>query len=174
MPGFLKNSCASFSCCASDWRIKARGCWFSSWSWSRTCFLRGGWLASRGSCVLERLPETGWKARKGELTAFELLASGSRLLDMLDRADRVAMYRWCAGGAVSLCWTALHATRTRSTGTLSQGCRGSKREEAGGSVEDCWSNTGEEKGANMDRGQLQTRRVWMDVDVLMCACSFPV
>jgi len=25
----------------------------------------------------------------------------------------------------------------------------------------------------MDRQQLQTRRVWMDVDVLMCACSFP-
>lgn len=29
--------------------------------------------------------------RKGELTAFELLASGSRLLDMFERADRVAM-----------------------------------------------------------------------------------
>lgn len=102
LPGFLKNSCASFSCCASDWRIKERGCWFSSCSWSRTCFFRGGWLASRGSCVLERLPETGWMVRKGELTAFELLASGSRLLDMLDRADRVAMYRWCAG-VLSLC-----------------------------------------------------------------------
>jgi hypothetical protein len=25
----------------------------------------------------------------------------------------------------------------------------------------------------MDREQLQTRLVWMDVDVLMCACSFP-
>lgn len=49
-----------------------------------------------------------------------------------------------------------------------------KRERA----EDQWTsprlNTGEEKGANMDRQQqLQTRRVWMDVDVLMCACSFP-
>ena len=45
---------------------------------------------------------------------MELLASGSRLLVILDTADKVAMCWWCAGGAVSVWWTALHATRTRS------------------------------------------------------------
>ena len=48
-----------------------------------------------------------------------------------------------------------------------------KREGAEGQWTSRCLNTGEEKGANMDRQQLQTRRVWMDVDVLMCACSFP-
>lgn len=75
---------------------------------------------------------------------------------------------------LSLCVDGFARDSTRSTGTLSQRSRRNKREQAGRLAEDGWPNAGEEKGANMDRGQLQTRRVWMDVDVLMCACSFPV